>query len=107
MAVNRHWKYVRSAGDNRTWLFDRTHDPRETRDLSAEPAAAAAREAMKQDLLGYLRRSGMEDAWIETAGTLDWRPHPPIDEDYLRDPDARLLFQDYPSYPLALPGYSE
>jgi len=30
-----------------------------------------------------------------------------VDEAALADPDARLLVQDYPSYPLDLPGYAE
>jgi hypothetical protein len=30
-----------------------------------------------------------------------------MDEGYLKTPDARLLFQDYPSYPTDLKGYTQ
>lgn len=107
MAANEEWKYIRSAGDGREWLFDRRRDPRESRDASGDPGADGVRRMMKADLLAFLKRTGVDDAWIEAGGALDWRPQPAYDESYLAEPDAKVLFQDYPSYPLDLPGYSD
>lgn len=107
MVVNERWKYVYSAGDLKEFLFDRRRDPRETRNIAASPKASAARDAMKHDLLNYLRSVGAKEAFTTTRKGLDWRKYPRMDETYLRDPDAKLLFQDYPTYPTELPGYTE
>jgi arylsulfatase A-like enzyme len=107
MAVNEAWKYVYSAGDDREFLFDRRRDPRETHNVANDPAGAAAKAALKAEYLRYAQAQGQADTFIETGAGLDWRRYPRVDERYLEDPDAELLFQDHPSYPLNLPGYHE
>lgn len=131
MAVNEQWKYVYSAGDQAEFFFDRKADPAEVNNLAADGGSAdsrgtdsmSAKEAMKANLLGYLAtvgatvgaRAGATEAYTgantgastDQGEALEWRVHPLLDESYLDDPDARLLFQDYPSYPTKLPGYME
>ena len=43
----------------------------------------------------------------ESGGALDWRKYPRVDESYLQDPDAKILYQDYPSDNLTVPGYAK
>ena len=69
MAVNEDWKYVYSVGDNREWLFNRKTDPHERRSVAGVRFAAPARDAMKADLLGYLKSVGAEEAYLETIKT--------------------------------------
>ena len=107
MALNERWKYVYSAGDRAEFLFDRQADPVEARNLAESAELKDTRKELKQNLLHYLESVGMTEAHTESAGPLDWREYPRINEEYLDDPDARLLFQDYPSYPMNLPGYTE
>ncbi len=98
MAVNRRWKYVFSAGDEREWFFDRQNDPREATDLSGATGAVirAARDAMRSNLLAFLARAGESAAVDTVGGDLRWHLYGKLDESYLSDPDAHLLVQDYP-----------
>lgn len=108
MGVNQRWKYVFSAADQRTYLFDREADPREVRNLADDPAHSEVRREREADLLRFLRETGEEAAYLESAdGSLGWRSYPKLDESYLDDPDAHLLIQDYPTYPTELPGYGD
>ena len=107
MAVNEQWKYAYSAGDQAEFLFDRQADPAETTNLAAALGRAGEKQAMKSALLHYLEDLGADEAVTGAGRKLDWRPYPRIDETYLEDPDARLLIQDYPSYPTQLPGYTD
>lgn len=107
MAVTEGWKYVYSAGDDREFLFDRRSDPRETVNVAGDPACAAVKTALKQSYLCYAQANGQTDTVEEGTDALDWRRYPRVEENFLSDPDAKLLFQDYPSYPLDLPGYHE
>lgn len=104
MAVNERWKYVYSAGDRTEFFFDRTADSMEVNNLAG--TAGSDKEALTQNLLSYLSGVGANEAITSDGGTLAWKEYALIDESYLVDPDARLLFQDYPSYPTDLPGYS-
>lgn len=45
------------------------------------------------------------EAYVESAAGLDWKKYDPIDQGYLRDPDAGFLFQDYPSYEFEVAEY--
>lgn len=105
MAASAEWKYIYSAGDDREFVFDRRHDPLETRNLA--DAAPEAMATLKQSLLAFLQTTGRTEASVEAGGNLDWKRYPRVDESYLQDPDARLLFQDYPPAELDLPGYSD
>ncbi len=100
MAVSRRWKYVWSAGDDREFFFDRENDPREVVNLAdaAEGSAAAARDALRADLLAFCNRAGVRDAVQRIGdGSLRWRRHGHLDESWIADPDAHLLVQDYPT----------
>jgi arylsulfatase A-like enzyme len=106
LAANERWKYVYSAGDDAEFFFDRKTDPTEVVNLAYKAEAARPKEIVKENLLTYLESTGMTDADERTAGKFNWRSYPRLNQDYLRDPNANLLFQDYPSYPTNLPGYS-
>jgi arylsulfatase A-like enzyme len=58
-----------------------------------------------EDLLRYLQSVNAADAYVETDTGLEWKKYDPIDGAYLQDPDAGLLFQDYPSYELEVSEY--
>jgi len=107
MAVDAELKYVWSGADNREFLFDRVRDPHETRNRAGLAAYAEGKAALKQSLLEFLKKTGVESAYTEENGRLDWRKQPPFDAAYLRDPDAGLLFQDHEKEPPEFPsGYT-
>ena len=91
-AVNRRWKYVYSAPDQRELLFDRHRG-------EAQPAGNPA--IMRAALLQFLRDTG-ETAALAGQG---WRRYPKKRID--PDPDARLLYQDHPWAKQQVPGYSD
>jgi len=105
MAVNRKWKYFYSAGDDREYLFDRVVDRQESVNLAGDDGSQEARAAMREDLLSYLQSVNAAGAYMETDTGLEWKRYDPIDGAYLQNPDAGLLFQDYPSYELEVPEY--
>ncbi len=105
MAVDSRWKYVYSAGDKAEFFFDREKDPAEAVNLTADPEHQNEKNKMKMKLLKYLELSGAEEAFVKNGGLLEWREYPDLDEEYLNDPDARLLYQDYPCFETKLPGY--
>lgn len=97
-AVNRQWKYVYSAPDQRELLFDRVTDPGETKDLAQA----------KRTVATELRRETL--AWLTNCGQLDakdgdgWRVYPK--QSMPSNPDAGLLYQDHPWANQHIPGYS-
>lgn len=97
-AVNRHWKYVYSAPDQRELLFDRVADPGEAKDLAyvAQPVAAQ----MRREVLAWLKGCGQTDA-VDGDG---WRVYPK--REMPADPDAGLIYQDHPWANQHIPGYS-
>lgn len=107
MGVNRSWKYVYSAGDDREFLFDRRNDPREFVNLARRAADRPVRDARRADVLEFLRKNQVSAAFVKRGATLRWRTYPRVDEAYLADPDAGLLRQDHPPYALDLPGYTD
>jgi len=107
MAADQRRKYVYSAGDGAEFFFDCQSDPTETRNLAGTAALAHILEKLKRNLLYYLETTGMTDAYDKGNGSLAWRRHPHTDEDYLNEPDAGLVYQDYPSYPMDLKDYAD
>jgi len=74
--------------------------------LAKHAAHRETRDARREDVLKFLKRNGASDAYIDGRKGLRWRKYPPVDETYLENSDAELLRQDYPPYPLDLPGYT-
>ena len=106
MVVGERWKYFYSAFDEREFLFDRIADPEETRNRAGLPFCREARDEMKEALLGFLRRMGEKEAFVEEEKALEWRKFPdsggPAVPD---DPDAGLLIQDAPGSLVGIEGY--
>lgn len=103
MAVSREWKYFYSAPDNQEFLFDKIHDPHETRNKSGIVFCQKALADMRNSLFEHLKKGG------ETRG-IDgdhWRKFPK--PELPSDPDAGLLIQDgyTPWTDISIPGYSD
>ena len=107
MAVNTNWKYVYSAGDDREFLFDRIKDQAEVNNLASLSDFDCQKINLRQNLFSYLKSVGATDVIEETEGSSAWKKFPKYDLGELDNPDARLLIQDYPSYEMDLPGYSD
>jgi len=90
-AVNRRWKYVYSATDQRELIFDRQRGEGQT---AGDPAA------MRAKLLKFLRATG-ETAALAGKG---WRRYPKLKIN--PNPDAGLIYQDHPWADQRVPGYS-
>lgn len=60
-SVTKEWKYVYSAPDERELLFDRVHDPDETRDRGGRPTTGDALAATRGLLVDRLRTDGATD----------------------------------------------
>jgi len=103
MAVNRRWKYFYSAPDRREFLFDRVHDPDETRTRAGLILCRGDLERMRSGLFEFYRREGFAEPMEGDAWRLHAQPAMPL------DPDAGLLIQDAPwAAPYqAIPGYTE
>jgi arylsulfatase A-like enzyme len=106
MAVNRRWKYVHSAPDQRELLFDRLRDPQDTRDLAGRTwdrkfESVRAQIEMKKALIDQLRADGESDA----LDGEDWRKYPK--RQMPENPDAGLLYQDHPWADQSIPGYTD
>jgi arylsulfatase len=103
MIADERYKYIWSAADQREFLFDRLVDPLEQRNRSALPGLTEIKKTLKETLLQELKDKCVEKVYVEKDEQLDWMKHPLYDDRYLRDPDARLLFQDHhlqePSFP--------
>lgn len=106
MIVTEDWKYFYSSGDDMEYLFDRNADPNETRNVANIPFSKDIVTELKDRLLARLKEDGIDSAYVENDGKLDWKKYD-CDESYLNDPDAGLIFQDSPAYPLDLPGYGD
>ena len=97
--MNKRWKFVYSAPDQRELLFDRVMDPGETKDL-AQVKGAMARER-RTELQQWLRACGQEDAFTGDG----WRPYPKLA--LPPNPDAGLIYQDHPWAKQHISGYSD
>ncbi len=94
LVATSDWKYIYSAGEDREFLFDRVEDPQETRNKAGLRFCAPVLEKLRQHLLAYLKEAGETNAFEEVGGKLAWKEYPRLDEAFLEDPDAGLLFQD-------------
>lgn len=108
LIASRDWKYIYSAGERKELLFDRLHDPLETRNAAADSDSREVKESLRAALMAYLDKKGDREAVVDGNGTLEWVEHPPFTRNYLsEDPDAELLFQDEPAgLPGSIGGYT-
>jgi len=93
-AIDRDWKYVYSAPDERELLFNRTTDPGESTDLigsSVESVSPRHGEGktLKGQLLNHLAELGETDAVVDG----NWKTYPK--SELPGNPDAALLYQDH------------
>ncbi|MBD3239634.1 MAG: sulfatase-like hydrolase/transferase [Chitinivibrionales bacterium] len=100
MALNRRWKYLYSAPDNRELLFDRVADPAETRNRASAPFVTGYATEMRTRLQQVLRDAG-EDVALDGDR---WREYPV--KSMPLDPDAGLLVQDHPWANHRIEGYT-
>jgi len=103
MAVSMEWKYVYSAPDNREFLFDKIHDPQETRNKAGIVFCQKALTDMRKALFEHLK-TGNETRGIEGER---WKQFPM--PEFPDDPDTGLLIQDgyTPWTDTFIPGYSD
>lgn len=99
--VTHDWKYTYSAADNREFLFDRKHDPSESRSRDGLPFTRERQEHMRQRLQAFLRDNGDTEA---LAGE-QWRHYPRSRPS--ESPDAGLIIQDHPWADHHIPGYTD
>ena len=101
IAVTEHCKYAYSAGDDREFLFDRTQDPLETRNVADMPLTEAAQQTMKRALIEHLRTMGETSALDGD----DWQRFPnwtpPV------SPIVGQRVYDHPWADLSIPGYTD
>jgi arylsulfatase A-like enzyme len=105
MIVAEKWKYIYSAGDRKEFLFDRINDPKENVNKAGTPLLSAIQAELKGALLDYLKKEGVEEAYLETGKSLNWKEYPKMDMSYLKNPDAELLIQDHESLQFEHEGY--
>jgi len=99
--VTDDWKYAWSAGDDREFLFDRRHDPRETQNVADMPMTDDIQAELRRQLQTHLRSVGEETA-LEGD---DWNRYP-----HWKLPASPIIGQRVYTHPwadLTIPGYSE
>jgi arylsulfatase len=87
LAASATQKYVYSAPDAREWFFDAGLDPRESRDLSADPFRAEAMRRLREETIARFQRDGYTGPLNGDA----WRSWPRRE---VPPGDSGLLFQD-------------
>jgi len=103
MALTRRWKYFYSAPDRREFLFDRIHDPEETRSRAGLSLCRHALEEMQNNLFEFYRSEGFTDPINGKRWKLFLQPS------ISPDPDEGLLIQA-PGWSIryqANPGYTD
>ncbi|MCD6507869.1 sulfatase-like hydrolase/transferase [Candidatus Poribacteria bacterium] len=103
MILNRRWKYFYSAPDRREFLFDRIHDPEETRNRAGLSLCRREQEEMRGELIGFYKEQGYTEPIEGDRWKLFPQPSIPV------NPDAGLLIQD-PGWSLRyqrIPGYTD
>jgi arylsulfatase A-like enzyme len=95
--ITEKWKYAYSAPDNKEFLFDRSADPLETKNLAHVNSCNGIKQQLKRDLIEYLSSTGEIDA-IDGD---DWRIYPQME--IPSDPDAGLIVQEHPWAQVNLP----
>lgn len=101
MMVDREYKYVYSAMDDREYLFDRRVDPQESRNRAHTPNYVSRTAEMRRAVIEHLKNGG------ETAGISGdmWKSFPKTT--LHPDPDYGLLTQNQPWADAEIPGYSD
>ena len=99
--VTNDWKYAYSAPDRREFLFDRRHDPAESRNAADDDATQAMLETLRLQTINWLREGGEEAA----CDGDQWKCYPRLEVP--EDPDVGLITQDRRGYVLDLPGYTD
>ena len=89
MATNREWKYIYSAADNKEWLYDLVHDPKEIDNLIDDPACQEAFRLLKKACIQRFVSDGYHTA-LEGD---DWKRFTPKSPPRSESDDG-LLFQD-------------
>jgi arylsulfatase A-like enzyme len=108
MAVSSEWKYFYSAADRMEYLFNKKTDPDETRNIAGLVFMKNKKDEIKQLLLDFLKKNNKTDAYMETEDGLEWKQYPPHDENYLNDPDSKLLIQDHHfPHEITIDGYTD
>ncbi|MCC6682951.1 MAG: sulfatase-like hydrolase/transferase [Phycisphaeraceae bacterium] len=87
MALNKNWKYIFSARDNREYLFDRMSDRQEHNDLLGQSEVAEVVANLKTRLLDNLRTNNQIDV-LNAEGT-NWRLYIGNKRPMRRRPDTR------------------
>jgi len=80
LAMDRRWKYMYSARDEREQLFDLEADPQELVNRAADPAAAGEKQRLKRAAIEYFRAEGNRDAVDGDT----WRRYPPEESEMAR-----------------------
>ncbi|MDF7824516.1 sulfatase-like hydrolase/transferase [Pontiellaceae bacterium B12227] len=103
MAINKSWKYIWSAADQKEFLFDRIKDPEELRNRAYNVACCDAAQTMRQLLQDHIRTLPGHEEIVDDNGWIAKPPCPLPD-----DPDAELIVQDPPCFldRMEIPGYS-
>lgn len=99
MAVDKQFKYIYSAPDQREWLFDLVKNPDETLNVAENALYVLKTEEMRNRLIHYFRK----ESYLEPIDGDAWRLYPV--REMPKDPDAGLLFQDPPASIPHIPGY--
>jgi arylsulfatase len=90
MAVSKKWKYFYSVPDARAYLFDRTNDPAEAKNLADDPNFAHIRDQYREKLIQFLDAGGRDDI-------VEGMAFKPLPTKKISDnPDDGLIFQDMP-----------
>lgn len=98
-AVTPRWKYGYSAADGQEYLFDRSNDRPDSRNLATMISWPTEAMRARQMLIEHL---STDREAIEGTG---WRTYPRLQMP--SDPDAGLLRQDSPWANQHIPGYSK
>jgi arylsulfatase A-like enzyme len=101
MAVSQEWKYIYSAAGGQEFLFDRVHDPLETRNCLHTPGKAEPLQKMKSALIEHLTNCGH----TECLDGQEWRWFDPIE--IPANSTAWQLTQDPGWMDFSIPGYSK
>lgn len=99
MAVDKRYKYIYSAPDNKEWLYDSAEDPAETINRAYNPLYVKKKNEIKKRLIDYFKSEGYE----EILDGNDFKIYPKLS--IPEDPDAGLLFQDPVSSIPHIEGY--
>ena len=99
MALNKKYKYIYSAPDNKEFLFDLRTDPEETRNKAYSPLYFEKTKEMRDQLIEYFK----EEGYVVPIDDDNWKVYPK--KEMPEDPDAYLLFQDTEASLPHIPGY--